>query len=280
MGLVRRIREFAITAASLAVLAGVLALGLWTWNTRVVEGLERLDFASPPGLILFGFLAGAGAFFSPCAFAMFPGYVSYQLALLAGEGVGRLGRIARASVLGAARGAGGISFFLAVGMLLSLVAWPLGALLVKLKPLLAVVLVLMGVLLVIGRSMGAGGIGSRIAGWLLPTSPASSRGTVRAMFVYGAVYGLASTACTLPVYVSIVILPLSSGQVGASLLTLGSFALAMAALMVGTALVVGLSGDAILGELRISAPWIVRAAGLVLIVVGIYEGYFFLQAGM
>jgi cytochrome c biogenesis protein CcdA len=100
------------------------------------------------------------------------------------------------------------------------------------------------------------------------------------MFAYGAVYGLASTACTLPVYVSIVVLPLGSGQIGAALLTFGSFALAMAALMVGTALVVGLSGNALLTGLLASAPWIVRAAGVVLIIVGIYEGYFFFKTGM
>ncbi|MBI3121697.1 MAG: hypothetical protein HYZ03_05405, partial [candidate division NC10 bacterium] len=58
------------------------------------------------------------------------------------------------------------------------------------------------------------------------------------------------------------------------------FAFAMAALMVGTALIAGLPGNALLVCLRTSAPWIVRAAGLVLIVVGIYEGYFFVKAGM
>ncbi|MBI4735797.1 MAG: hypothetical protein HY766_07015 [candidate division NC10 bacterium] len=120
---VERAPRVAVATAGFLVLGGILALGLWTWNVWVVEGLERLDFASPSGLVLFGLLAGAGAFFSPCAFAM-------------------------------------------------------------------------------------------------------------------------------------------------------------AALMVGTALIAGLSGNALLVGLRTAAPWIVRAAGLVLIVVGIYEGYFFVKAGM
>ena len=158
---VERAPRVAVATAGFLVLGGVLALGLWTWNVWVVEGLERLDFTSPSGLVLFGLLAGAGAFFSPCAFAPFPAYVSYQLALLSTEGVNRLGRVGRAAIL-----------------------------------------------------------------------------------------------------------------------TFGSFAFAMAALMIGTALIAGLSGNALLVGLRTSAPWIVRAAGLVLIVVGIYEGYFFVKAGM
>ncbi len=266
-------------AAGFLLLGVVVGLGLWIWNVPVSEGLERLDFSSPPGLVLFGLLTGAGAFFSPCAFALFPGYVSYQLALLSQEGVGRLGRTSRAALMGGACGVGGIVFFLALGLILSLVTWPLGAVLVNLKPVLAAFLVLLGALLLGGRSPGSGRVAALATRWILP-APTASSGPALAMFVYGTVYAIASTACTLPVYVSIVILPLSSGRIGAALLTFGSFAFAMAALMVGTAVVVGLSGDAPLGALRTSAPWIVRAAGVVLIVVGIYEGYFFIKAGM
>jgi len=276
---VERAPRVAVATAGFLVLGGVLALGLWTWNVWVVEGLERLDFTSPSGLVLFGLLAGAGAFFSPCAFALFPAYVSYQLALLSTEGVNRLGRVSRAALLGGACGAGGVTFFLVVGLILSLVSWPLGALLVKLKPMLAVLLVFLGALLLAGQSPGGGKVAALANRWMLP-DPAASNGPVRAMFVYGAVYSLASTACTLPVYASIIVLPLSSGRIGAALLTFGSFAFAMAALMVGTALIAGLSGNALLVGLQTSAPWIVRAAGLVLIVVGIYEGYFFVKAGM
>lgn len=272
-------QRIVVGASGFLLLGVVLALGFWTWNVWVVEGLGRLDFGSPPGLILFGLLSGAGAFFSPCAFALFPGYVSYQLALLTGEGVGRLGRMSRAALLGGACGAGGIAFFLTVGLILGLASWPLGALLVNLKPVLAAFLVLLGVLLLTGRSPGGGKFAALATRWILP-APVSSNGPLRAMFAYGAVYGLASTACTLPVYASIVILPLSSGRIGAALLVFVSFALAMAALMVGTAVVIGMSGDALLGALRTSAPWIVRAAGVVLIVVGVYEGYFFIKAGM
>jgi cytochrome c-type biogenesis protein len=268
-----------VAVGGLILLVAVLGLGVKTWNVWVVEGLEGLDFSSPPGLVLFGLLTGAGAFFSPCAFALFPGYFSYQLALLAGEGVGRMDRIGRAALLGGTCGAGGIVFFLAVGLVLSLVSWPLGGLLVNLKPVLAVLLVLLGVLLLAGRSPGGSQLGALASRWALPASTGAA-GPWWAMFVYGAMYGLASTACTLPVYASIVILPLGSGRVGAALITFASFALAMAALMVGTALIVGLSGDALLRALRTSGPWIVRAAGVVLIVVGIYEAYFFIKAGM
>src|SRR5260370_31630638 len=57
-----------------------------------------------------------------------------------------------------------------------------------------------------------------------------------AIFLYGFGYALASTGCTLPLYVSITVLPLTSGFSGAALLTFLAFASAMAILMLVTTL--------------------------------------------
>src|SRR5260370_8167502 len=61
-----------------------------------------------------------------------------------------------------------------------------------------------------------------------------------AIFLYGFGYALASTGCTLPLYVSITVLPLTSGFSGAALLTFLAFASAMAILILVTTRLLGL----------------------------------------
>jgi len=78
-----------------------------------------VDFDSPLALGAFGFVAGLGAFFAPCAFSLFPGYVSYYLAAETAGGDGeRLGRSLR---LGLTCAAGSIVFFLLVGAAITLI---------------------------------------------------------------------------------------------------------------------------------------------------------------
>jgi hypothetical protein len=47
-----------------------------------------VEFESPLSLAALGFLAGTGGFFAPCAFALFPAYVSYYLDLKHGGDAG------------------------------------------------------------------------------------------------------------------------------------------------------------------------------------------------
>ena len=101
-----------------------------------------------------------------------------------------------------------------------------------------------------------------------------------AVFLYGFGYALASTGCTLPLYVSITVLPLTSGFSGAALLTFLAFASAMAILMLVTTLLVGLAKRQLVAAFQRSTAWIKRASGVVLILAGLYLGYYYVAAGM
>ena len=93
-------------------------------------------------------------------------------------------------------------------------------------------------------------------------------------------YGLASTGCTLPVYMSAVIFPILSGHAWAGLLTFLSFALAMGLMMLAVTVLVGLSQETLIHRLQASTVTIKRISGIVLILVGLYAGYYYLTAGM
>ena len=99
------------------------------------------------------------------------------------------------------------------------------------KPLVALAVIGLGIVQIADVRMPSLTVPLRLAaGRALPASAA--------VFVYGFGYALASTGCTLPLYVSITVLPLTSGFSGAALVTFLSFAVAMALLMVLTTLLV------------------------------------------
>ena len=121
----------------------------------------------------------------------------------------------------------------------------------------------------------------RLPSFALPLGLVGKRLPVGAgLFLYGFGYALASTGCTLPIYVSMVVLPLTSGYSGAALLTFLSFASAMALMMLLTSLLVGLAKVSLVRRLQASTVWIKRGSGVVLILAGLYLGYYYVAAGM
>jgi len=252
-------------------LAGLLLLALvgWVaWNQGALVGLRWVEFDSPLTLATFGFVAGIGAFFAPCAFALFPAYVSYYLAST-GAGRESAGRALR---LGLTCAAGSTVFFAMVGGAITLVGGSISPYLIATKPVIALAIVLLGLVLLADVRLPSFALPLGAVGQNLPFGAG--------LFLYGFGYALASTGCTLPIYVSMIVLPLTSGFSGAALLTFLSFASAMALMMLLTSLLVGLAKVSLLQRLQASTVWIKRASGLVLILAGLYLGYYYIAAGM
>lgn len=63
-------------------------------------------------------------------------------------------------------------------------------------------------------------------------------------------------------------------------MTFASFASAMALMMLLTSLLVGLAEASVLRRLEASTVWIKRVSGAVLILAGLYLGYYYMAAGM
>lgn len=253
------------------VVSGLVLLGAmgWTaWNYGALVGLRWVEFDAPLTLAALGFVAGIGAFFAPCAFALFPAYVSYYLT---STGTGRE-TPARSLGLGLTCAAGSALFFALAAAAITLVGGAVSPYLIAAKPVIAMAVVLLGLALVTDVRLPS--VGVSVSGAMRRLPPAAG------LFVYGFGYALASTGCTLPLYVSIVVLPLTSGFSGAAVLTFGSFAVAMALMMLLTSLLVGLAKARVLGRLQASTAWIKRASGAVLILAGLYLGYYFIRAGM
>ncbi|HET7875606.1 MAG TPA: cytochrome c biogenesis protein CcdA, partial [Methylomirabilota bacterium] len=173
-------------------LAGLVLLGLagWVaWTQGAVVGLRWVEFEAPLSMAALGFLTGIGAFFAPCAFALFPGYLSYYLSVSdAGGGAGR------ALGLGLACAAGSVLFFALVGGIITVAGGAISPYLVATKPFVALGVVGLGVVQVADIRMPSLSV-SLLPG-LRPGMPVGL-----AVFLYGFGYALASTGCTLPLYV-------------------------------------------------------------------------------
>jgi cytochrome c-type biogenesis protein len=248
------------------VLLGVAGSLIWTQGALV--GLRFVEFDSPLSLATLGVLAGIGGFFAPCAFALFPGYVSYYLSA-SGEGAA----LKRSVGLGLSCAAGSTLFFALAGLAITAVGGAVSPYLIGAKPVVALLVVGLGVVQLLDVSMPS---------LPLPCAVGAGPGmpVTAAVFLYGFGYALASTGCTLPLYVSITVLPLTSGFAGAALLTFLAFAAAMAVLMLVTTVLVGLARESLVARFQRSAGLIKRASGVVLILAGLYLGYYYVAAGM
>jgi cytochrome c-type biogenesis protein len=257
-----------VVAASLGAVLVVSLVGWLAWTQGAIVGLRFVEFDSPLSRAALGFLAGIGGFFAPCAFALFPAYVSYYL-----TAAGEHGSAARSLGLGLACAAGAAVFFALVGIAITLVGGVVSPYLIATKPAIALAVVILGLVQVLDIRMPS--LALRLPVGIDRGVPAAA-----AVFLYGFGYALASTGCTLPLYVSITVLPLTSGFSGAALLTFLAFASAMAVLMLVTTLLVGLARRELLAAFQQWTGTIKRASGVVLILAGLYLGYYYVAAGM
>ena len=254
-----------MSVAGLLLLAGI---GWVAWSQGALVGLRWVEFDSPLTLAAFGFVAGIGAFFAPCAFALFPAYISYYVTTV---GTSRESP-GRSLALGLSCAAGSAVFFAVAGVAIALLGGVVSRYLIATKPVVAIVVALLGLGLVADIRMPSFTVPFGRVGGRLP--PAAG------LFFYGFGYALASTGCTLPIYVSIIVLPLTSGFAGAALVTFASFATAMALMMLLTSLLVGLAKASVLRWLQASTVWIKRVSGVVVMLAGLYLGYYYIVAGM
>jgi len=216
----------------------------------------------------FAFVAGVATFFAPCAFPLLPGYLAYFL----GDeeaGSGRVSRLRRASTVGLATSLG---FIVVLGALAGIVA-AVGAELVSnvslLEPVIGAALVVLGVAMFSGWSPE-----NHVA---LPERERSLSG----YFTFGVVYAVAAAGCVAPIFIAVAGLGITSGP-GGAVVMLGSYALGMSVMMVGTTAATALGRDGLVKRLRLSGGRLQRVGGVLLVLAGIAQTaiYLFYFGGM
>ncbi|MCX7623820.1 MAG: cytochrome c biogenesis protein CcdA [Thermomicrobium sp.] len=213
----------------------------------------------------FGYSFGAGmlAAVNPCGFAMLPAYLALFLGSAEGSVTGAPQRVARATLVGLSVSLGFSTLFVLAGVLVSFGGTFLFPVMPWIGTAIGIVLILFGVAMLFGRITGPAFF-ERLSARLVLGSERS----IRAFYLFGLAYGLASLSCTLPVFMIAAGSALMSGAFLRGLLQLASYSLGMASVIVTLTFALAFLRLGLLRTLRRALPYVQTAAAALLIFAG------------
>lgn len=200
-----------------------------------------------------GFAAGVGvaAFFSPCAYALLPGYVGYYVSTAETDRPPLAGALVR----GGTAVVGAVLMFAVLAAVTTVVGNALRTALPALEAGVGVALVLLGVVVLLGIDLGTH----------VPLP--ERRATVTGFGLFGALYAVAAAGCVAPLLLAVVVQSLALPP----LATIGTFAaltVPFAALLLGVTVLLAAGYDAGVRRFSGFSSGIVRIAGVLLVAAG------------
>jgi cytochrome c-type biogenesis protein len=239
-------------------------------------------------------IAGVSTFFSPCAFPMFPGYMSLFLGLTttgtesaAGPSASYKGAVRRAVFAGSVTALGMILVFLVIGVALILAASVVGGNVPYLQVIVGIVLVALGLLLLTNLQYWRIVTPlQRLWGWMrrsttanapITAAPPDGRGLYLKLFSYGMGYAAAAAGCVAPVILAAIVAGLALGLL-AGIINILIYSLTAALLMIAVTVLLGVAGKKYINQLKALTPVIKKVSAVALVVVGVYLIYFFYTA--
>ncbi|WP_247728832.1 cytochrome c biogenesis protein CcdA [Halovivax limisalsi] len=207
------------------------------------------------GGIGFALYAGVLTFFSPCAYALLPGYVGFYVGRAEGEST-LWGSFARGIVAG-------VGVLVVLGGFLGLtyvVGNRVVDLLAVVEPAVGLALVVLGVLIVFDRAPS------------LSIQLPERRTGLLGFGIFGAGYAAASAGCVAPVVLAVVSLGLSTSAAG-GLVVLGTYVATVSILMVSVTVAAGTGLSAGREWVLANRGRLEQAAGVLLILAGAGQLY-------
>lgn len=215
-------------------------------------------------LLGLAFAAGLVAALNPCGFAMLPAYMAL---VVRGEDAGRLEALARALAATAAMAAGFVAVFGLFGVLTVSAASTVERYLPYVTVLIGIVLVALGVWLLMGRELVMPGWFGRGARWA-PTARLGS------MFGYGVSYAIASLSCTIGPFLAVTGASLRGGTILGGISVYLAYAAGITLVVGALAVTTAFASTALTERMGGVLPFVNRLSGALLIVVGLYVGYY------
>jgi cytochrome c biogenesis protein CcdA len=225
-------------------------------------------------LLPFGYAYGAGmvAAVNPCGILLMPSLVAYYLG---GEGAEEIpwgSRLGKAILFGGMATLGFIVLFAVVGLVIGLggrvllTYFPVGGL--AIGALLAVLGLWM---IVTGESLGLASASRAMGG-------VSVRRGLGSLFTFGVAYGVASLACTLPVFLVVVGTTFMAGGIGQAAGQFVSYALGMGTMLTAVIVAAAFFRGAVTRVIRGSLPYLHRFAAALLLGAGLFILHYWIEA--
>jgi cytochrome c biogenesis protein CcdA len=221
-------------------------------------------------LVGLAFAAGLVAALNPCGFALLPAYLALVVrGTTADTGSGTVVAVGRAVAATAAMTLGFLAVFGTFGILTASLASTLEQYMPYVTVLIGIVLVALGIWLLTGRQLAllVPNALARNASWA-PTSRLGS------MLGYGVGYAIASLSCTVGPFLAVTGAGVGSTSAANRVLIYLAYAAGFALVVGALAVAVALAGSTLVGHMRRILPYVNRIGGAVLILVGLYVGYY------
>jgi cytochrome c-type biogenesis protein len=242
------------------------------------EKSSSVKIISRSSIISIALLAGVVSFFSPCAFPLLPGFLSYTVGhseeMLSEQNLRE--KLKKASLVGGTSSLGLLVFLLSFGLVLVFLGASLLPLVPFLGPFVGLVLIISGILLLSSYTLDMNWVFRGLERLRGDKNDFSRLEGPYGVFLYGIGYGAAAMGCTAPIFLALIFSAVVEGGIGMALLALGVFAIAMSSLLIGAAAIAAFTQDALLNQLRAPSAWLKKASGLILVLVGIYLILYFL----
>ncbi|WP_149829077.1 cytochrome c biogenesis CcdA family protein [Streptomyces tailanensis] len=221
------------------------------------------------GLLALAFAAGMTAPVNPCGFALLPAWITYTLG---DAGTSPLPvRLARALRSGAALTLGFAGTLAAAGLVVSAGARTL----IQAAPWLGlatgIVLGLLGLVMLTGRSLPL-----RLPG--LPVRAAEAPPTARRMLVFGIGYAAASLSCTFGVLLAVIAQAQATASYAGLLLVFAAYAVDSATVLLLVAITTAVAGTALTRRVTALARYGPRITAAVLVATGAYLAWYWYPA--
>ena len=215
-------------------------------------------------LVGLAFVAGMVAAFNPCGFAMLPAYLTL---VIDPQNNGQLTAVRRALAATASMALGFLVVFGSFGLLTVSVASTVQRYLPYVTLAIGAILVVMGVWLLSGRELRMPNLAGGSGRWA-PTARLGS------LFGYGVGYAIASLSCTIGPFLAVTGSALRRGSPAQGVLVYLAYAAGIALVVGVLAVAVALASASVVDRMRAVLPYVNRVSGLILVVVGLYVGYY------
>lgn len=212
-------------------------------------------------LTALAFGAGLVAAVNPCGFAMLPGY----LVLVIGPGADATRAVGRALAATLAMTLGVLAVFASFGVLTVSVAGAVQRYVPFATVVIGVLLVGLGGWLLAGRSLAVP---------LRPGSRWAPTARLGSMLGYGIGFGLASLSCTVGPFLAVTAGAARGESWAQVALVYLAYAAGFAVLVGALAVSLALANSTLLDRMRRILPYVNRFGGALLILVGLYVGYY------
>jgi cytochrome c-type biogenesis protein len=214
-------------------------------------------------------------YFSPCAFPVLPGFISYYLSLGAREDEliesGKLkSKMPSPLVIGSLSGLGMWTFFAVIGIVAMIMgeAFEKSGLVHQIAVGIAILLIILGTMMLLGITSHVMGFVQKFVDKYSTTEADETFTPRRNMYLYGIGYAAASIDCTAAAVLPFV-LYLSTLSGKATILGIGGLMMGLLILMIAVTMMVGLGRQVMINFLRRSTGMIKLVGSWMMIMAGI-----------